>query len=120
MARVDRELRLRGATEPEQRRAHFMAALVVTWPDGHEVLAEGRVHGTLVWPPRGERGFGYDPMFRPDGFAETFGEMPAEAKHGIDWSSGREALSHRARAFQRLAALCLAEPAIVSRTGGAL
>ena len=120
MARVDRELRLRGATGPDQRRAHFMAALVVAWPDGHEVLAEGRIHGTLVWPPRGERGFGYDPMFRPDGFAETFGEMPAEAKHGIDWASGREALSHRARAFQRLAALCLDPPAIVSGMGRAL
>ena len=116
MARVDRELRLRGATGFDQRRAHFMAALVVAWPDGHEVLAEGRVHGALVWPPRGTTGFGYDPMFQPDGFERTFGEMPAAAKHGVDWSSEREALSHRARAFQRLAALCLGAPAIVSGT----
>lgn len=112
MERVERELALRGATTPDRRRAHFMAALVVAWPDGQEVLAEGRVHGTLVWPPRGQKGFGYDPMFQPDGHERTFGEMSAEEKHGIDWASGREALSHRARAFQRLAALCLDAPSL--------
>jgi XTP/dITP diphosphohydrolase len=108
MARVERELQRRGATEPGQRRAHFVSALVLAWPDGHEELFEGRVHGCLVWPPRGERGFGYDPMFQPDGCAVTFGEMPAEEKHGIDWSGGQgKALSHRARAFVDLAAACL-------------
>jgi XTP/dITP diphosphohydrolase len=108
MARVEDELRQRGATEPGERRAHFVSALVLAWPDGHEELFEGRVHGTLIWPPRGEQGFGYDPMFQPDGYAATFGEMAAEEKHGIDWSAGHgEALSHRARAFVRLAAACL-------------
>src|SRR5829696_5570703 len=107
MARVERELRRRNALAPGERRAHFVSALVIAWPDGHDELFEGRVHGTLEWPPRGARGFGYDPMFRPDGFDETFGEMPAEEKHGIDWSRGGEALSHRARAFVKLAAACL-------------
>jgi XTP/dITP diphosphohydrolase len=110
MARVWRELSRRGATAPEARRAHFVSALVIAWPDGHDELFEGRVHGTLVWPPRGARGFGYDPMFRPDGFDRTFGEMSAEEKHGIDWSRGGEALSHRARAFVKLADVCLEKP----------
>ncbi|NNC01145.1 non-canonical purine NTP pyrophosphatase, partial [Corallococcus exiguus] len=61
-----------------------------------------------VWPPRGDKGFGYDPMFRPDGFAQTFGELTSDEKHGIDWSSAEgKALSHRARAFLKLAAGCL-------------
>jgi XTP/dITP diphosphohydrolase len=108
MARVEDELRRRGATKPGERRAHFVSALVLAWPDGHEELFEGRVHGTLIWPPRGGEGFGYDPMFQPDGYAATFGEMAAEEKHGIDWSGGHgHALSHRARAFVRLAAACL-------------
>jgi XTP/dITP diphosphohydrolase len=107
MERVEGELRRRGATAPDRRRAHFVGALVLAWPDAHEELFEGRVHGTLVWPPRGDKGFGYDPMFLPDGHDRTFGEMSAEEKHGIDWQSG-EALSHRARAFVDLAAACLA------------
>jgi XTP/dITP diphosphohydrolase len=108
MARVERELQRRGAATPDGRRAHFVSALMLAWPDGHEELFEGRVHGTLVWPPRGGQGFGYDPMFLPDGFETTFGQMSAEAKHGIDWSAaGGTALSHRARAFVKLAAACL-------------
>jgi XTP/dITP diphosphohydrolase len=108
MERIERELQRRGAVTPAQRRAHFVSALIIAWPDGHEELFEGRVFGTLVWPPRGERGFGYDPMFQPDGFAQTFGEMGADSKHGIDWSGGRStALSHRARAFIVLAQACL-------------
>ena len=106
MERVERELQRRGGTRPAERRAHFVSALVLAWPDRHEELFEGRVHGALVWPPRGEKGFGYDPMFQPDGHALTFGEMPAEEKHGIDWGAG-QALSHRARAFLTLAAACL-------------
>jgi len=106
MERVERELQRRGATRPGERCAHFVSALVLAWPDGHEELFQGRVHGALVWPPRGEKGFGYDPMFQPDGHALTFGEMPAEEKHGIGWSAG-QALSHRARAFLTLAAACL-------------
>lgn len=108
MGRVERELARRDATTPDRRRAHFVSALVAAWPDGHEELFEGRVHGVLVWPPRGAKGFGYDPMFRPDGFAATFGEMDAGEKHGISWLGGRgEALSHRARAFVLLAEACL-------------
>ena len=109
MRRVEHELERRQALAADQRRAHFVSALVIAWPDGHEELFEGRVHGHLVWPPRGEQGFGYDPMFQPDGERRTFGEMAAEEKHGIDWTSGRDgALSHRARAFEKLARACLA------------
>jgi XTP/dITP diphosphohydrolase len=107
MERVERELQRRGATEPQARRAYFVSALMLAWPDSHEELFEGRVNGTLVWPPRGGRGFGYDPMFRPDGAEKTFGEMAAEEKHGIDWARGGHALSHRARAFVKLAEACL-------------
>ncbi|MEH3144452.1 MAG: RdgB/HAM1 family non-canonical purine NTP pyrophosphatase [Methylobacterium frigidaeris] len=106
MARIERELAARNATD---RRAHFVSALVLAWPDGHEELFEGRVFGDLVWPPRGERGFGYDPMFKPDESDLTFGELGAQEKHGIDWEAGR-ALSHRARAFLTLAAACLRRP----------
>ena len=103
MARLERELDARGATEPAARRAHFVSALVVAWPDGREALFEGRVHGALVWPPRGDLGFGYDAMFLADGQALTFGEMTSEEKHGTGWARGGPALSHRARAFQALA-----------------
>ena len=105
MERVMRELEKREATD---RRAHFVSALVIAWPDGHEELFEGRVFGQVVWPPRGSKGFGYDPMFQPDGFAETFGELSSDEKHGIDWSKPEPSgLSHRARAFVKLAAGCL-------------
>jgi XTP/dITP diphosphohydrolase len=109
MARVDRELRKRGVPDdPAARRAHFVSALVVAWPDGHEELFEGRVFGQAVWPPRGQAGFGYDPMFQPDGLAKTFGELTSDEKHGIDWTQEPpQALSHRARAFVKLAAGCL-------------
>lgn len=105
MARIDTLLRERGATTPAQRRAHFVSALCVAWPDGHVEEFEATVEGTLVWPPRGERGFGYDPMFLPDGFSRTFGEMTSEEKHGLP-PQGR-GLSHRARAFLKLAEACL-------------
>ena len=62
---------------PSKRKAHFVSALCVAWPDGHVEEVEARVDGTLVWPPRGDQGFGYDPMFLPDGHTRTFGEMPA-------------------------------------------
>jgi XTP/dITP diphosphohydrolase len=106
MARVELELRRRNALTPEGRRAHFVSALVIAWPDGHEDLFEGRSFGTVVHPPRGAQGFGYDPLFQPDGSSRTFGEMSAAEKHGIDWER-REALSHRARAFLALAEACL-------------
>jgi XTP/dITP diphosphohydrolase len=108
MARLERELALRGATARSQRRAHFVSALVLAWPDGHQELFEGRVFGDIVWPPRGTLGFGYDPMFLPDGETQTFGEMVTDDKHGIDWApGGRTGHSHRARAFRQFAAECL-------------
>jgi XTP/dITP diphosphohydrolase len=98
-------LRERDAFEPSARRAHLVSALCVAWPDGHREEFEATVDGTLVWPPRGDKGFGYDPMFLPDGEALTFGEMSSEDKHGLP-PRGR-ALSHRARAFVKLAEACL-------------
>lgn len=105
MERVEQALRARGAHAPTERRARFVSALCVAWPDGHTEAFEGVVTGTLVWPPRGDKGFGYDPMFLPDGYTLTFGEMDAEEKHGLP-PRGR-GLSHRARAFLKLAAACL-------------
>jgi XTP/dITP diphosphohydrolase len=107
LERVERELRRRGAVQAIDRKAHFVSALVIAWPDGGEELFEGRVFGHLVWPARGDWGFGYDPMFQPDGHSLTFGEMTAAQKHGIDWTAQHCALSHRARAFQLLARACL-------------
>jgi len=78
--------------------ANFMCALAIAWPDAHVETFEGRVHGHLVWPPRGTQGFGYDPMFLPEGGELTFGEMEPDAKHAI---------SHRARAFALFVAACL-------------
>ncbi len=97
MERVERELDAKGASRPAQRRAAFVAALCLAWPDGHAEVFEGTVEGTLVWPLRGDKGFGYDAMFRPDGHDLTFGEMEAPAKHAI---------SHRARAFEKLTRAC--------------
>ncbi len=95
----------RGATTPERRRAHFIAALCLAWPDGHIEEFEGRIDGVVTWPPRGDAGFGYDPLFLPDGFQRTFGEMSAEEKHGLPPKG--KGLSHRARAFVKLAEACL-------------
>jgi XTP/dITP diphosphohydrolase len=105
MARVEGELRACGAPAPW--RAHFVSVLALAWPDGHVETFEGRVDGHLVFPPRGTAGFGYDPIFIPDGHARSFGEMTAAEKHGIP-SDGSLALSHRARAFQKLERACLA------------
>lgn len=79
------------------RRAWFVAALCLAWPDGHTETFIGRVDGTVVWPPRGTQGFGYDPMFLPEGGTATFGEMAPDAKHAV---------SHRARAFAQVLAAC--------------
>jgi XTP/dITP diphosphohydrolase len=108
MNKVQTELVAIGASAPDQRRARFVAALCLAWPDGHVEEFEATVEGTLVWPPRGTRGFGYDPIFKPDGFAETFGEMSAEQKHGLPPKG--QGLSHRARAFMLLAQTCLVRP----------
>ena len=105
MTRIERLLAERGATEPAQRKAHFVSALCVAWPDGHVEEVEARVDGTLVWPPRGTAGFGYDPMFLPDGHERTFGEMSSIEKHGLPPLG--KGLSHRARAFVKLAERCL-------------
>ncbi|MEL7480135.1 MAG: RdgB/HAM1 family non-canonical purine NTP pyrophosphatase [Pseudomonadota bacterium] len=90
MEKVEREL---GETGSDNRRAKFVCALAVVWPDGHTEVFEGEVHGDLVWPPRGDQGFGYDPMFVADGETESFGEMDPAKKHGM---------SHRADAFAKL------------------
>ncbi len=88
------EDRLRGKSD---RRAHFVAVLALAWPDGHVEAFRGEAHGHLVWPPRGNKGFGYDPMFEPTGDTRTFGEIEPEEKHRI---------SHRAHAFRKLVAAC--------------
>lgn len=95
MERVEREL-----AGQADRRAYFVCALCLAWPDGRRDTFEGRVDGRLVWPPRGERGFGYDPIFQPEGHDITFGEMEPAKKH---------AMSHRARAFEGLVARCRPE-----------
>lgn len=105
MARIERLLQERGATSPDKRTAHFVSALCVAWPDDHLEEVEATVEGTLVWPPRGTAGFGYDPAFLPDGHDRTFGEMTSIEKHGLPPLG--LGLSHRARAFVKLAETCL-------------
>jgi XTP/dITP diphosphohydrolase len=97
MQKVEDELKKRGAMTPERRKAQFICALSLAWPDGHVESFEGRVVGTAVWPPRGDQGFGYDPIFLPDGYQVTFAEMEPEEKH---------AMSHRADAFRQLINAC--------------
>lgn len=87
------------ATGAEDRSAHFACALTLAWPDGHVESFEGQVHGAMTWPMRGEKGFGYDPTFVPDGFETTFAEMQPQQKH---------AMSHRANAFKKLVVACFA------------
>jgi XTP/dITP diphosphohydrolase len=94
MRRVIAELELRANPD---RRARFVSALALCWPDGHCEVFEGAIEGRLVWPPRGDKGFGYDPIFVPEGHAETFGEMAPDRK---------QAISHRARAFRKLIDAC--------------
>ena len=97
MRRVETELAGSG-----DRRGIFVAVLALAWPDGHVEEFRGEVEGSLVFPPRGLRGFGYDPIFLPNGSSETFGEMDPEKKHRI---------SHRALAFEKLAAACFGKAA---------
>ena len=92
--RVEQELRR--AASPD-RRAHFVCALSLCWPDGHCESFQGEAHGRLVFPPRGDKGFGYDPIFIPDAYDSTFGEMDPGAKHAI---------SHRAHAFKQMIDAC--------------
>ena len=100
MARIEAELAAR-RREPVGAEAYFVCALSLGWPDGHCETVEGRVDGTLTFPPRGPHGFGYDPIFVPDGQARTFGEMRPEEK---------QPLTHRARAFEQLAAVLRPAP----------
>jgi XTP/dITP diphosphohydrolase len=95
MQKVEHELRDRYALSPDQRKAHFVCALCLAIPGHPSKVYRGEVHGVLVWPPRGDHGFGYDPVFQPEGYGITFGEMDPAAKHAI---------SHRARAFAQLVA----------------
>ena len=95
MEKVQRELDDIGTAD---RSAKFVCALAVVWPDGHAEVFEGEVHGELTWPPRGDKGFGYDPVFVADGESITFGEMEPQRKH---------AMSHRAHAVAKLKAALL-------------
>ena len=104
MQRLHDELVRRGHVV-EGAAARFVSALVIAWPDGHEELFEGRCFGRLTWPPRGKAGFGYDPMFVPEGHARTFAELTSEEKHGLPPQGA--GLSHRAKAFLALAEACL-------------
>jgi XTP/dITP diphosphohydrolase len=97
MERVARELEEAGALDTTARRAHFTCALALGWPDGGVQTFIGKVFGHIVWPPRGSKGFGYDPIFVPEGRSETFGEMDPDDKHAI---------SHRARAFEAFVKSC--------------
>jgi len=121
MQKVENKLQAKSAAAPEQRTARFVAVLCLCWPDGHAEYFRGEVEGTLVWPPRGTQGFGYDPVFMPVGYDITFGEMNAEEKHGLPLmhEAGRSdlGLSHRSRAFAKFAAECL-EPSGLSDSRG--
>lgn len=106
MEKVETALAEKGASEAKDRTARFVSVLCLAWPDGHTELFRGEVEGHVVWPPRGQKGFGYDPVFQPHGYETTFGEMSAEEKHG--WKPGdAAALSHRARAFKLFVETCL-------------
>lgn len=102
MQRTEVAMQEVGAMEPAQRTGRFVAVICLAFPDGQAEYYRGEAEGTLVWPPRGDLGFGYDPVFLPNGHDKTFGEMSAEEKHG--WKPGQAtALSHRARAFKKFA-----------------
>ncbi len=102
MGKVEDAMQAKGASEPHQRKGRFVSVICLAKPDGSAEYYRGEVEGQLVWPPRGELGFGFDPVFLPDGYDKTFGEMTAQEKHG--WKPGdKHALSHRARAFQLFA-----------------
>ena len=98
MARIEKKLAAKEATSPDDRRANFTCALTLAWPDGLTRTFEGKVFGHLVWPARGDRGFGYDPVFVAESRTQTFGEMEPVEKHAI---------SHRARAFEQFVSACL-------------
>jgi XTP/dITP diphosphohydrolase len=106
-AKVQQALNDAGARPPFK--AHFVCVLTLAFPDGETQNFEGKVYGELVFPPRGDLWFGYDPIFIPENAAKTFGEMSSKEKHGIP-ADGSPALSHRGRAFQAFARACLGRP----------
>ncbi|CAL9914605.1 dITP/XTP pyrophosphatase [Candidatus Liberibacter solanacearum] len=112
MQKIEGHLISQGANTPSLRFAHFISALCLAWPDGHVENFCGRVDGIIVWPPRGQLGFGYDPIFQPNGYDRTFGEMTEKEKNGeitreILSRSSDALVSHRARAFKCLFDSCL-------------
>lgn len=102
MQRVEDELQKVGSVEESQRKGQFVTVLCVAWPDGHAEYFRGSVQGTFVWPPRGKNNFGFDPIFLPDGYEKTFGEMSPEQKQAWTFDD-KTPLSHRARAFKLFA-----------------
>jgi XTP/dITP diphosphohydrolase len=110
MRRLEEQLQRAGAIRPQDRRGRFVAVLCLATGKERPEFFRGEVEGTLIWPPRGAQGFGYDPMFQPDGFNVTFGEMPASQKHGWEAGRGDLGLSHRARAFAKFAGARLGSP----------
>ena len=113
MRKVEDRLQAVGASDPDKRTGRFVAVICLAFPDGEAEYYRGEAEGKLIWPPRGGTGFGYDPVFVPNGFELSFGEMTAEEKHG--WKPGQaDALSHRARAFQKFAHARLGVVPVVS------
>ncbi|MCM2291585.1 RdgB/HAM1 family non-canonical purine NTP pyrophosphatase [Allorhizobium sp. BGMRC 0089] len=107
MNKVEKALQDKAALTPEARTARFVSVLCLAWPDGHTEFFRGEIEGVIAPEPRGTSGFGYDPIFAPEGHDRTFGEMTAQEKHG--WKPGEpQALSHRARAFKLFVETCLA------------
>ncbi|WP_455477081.1 RdgB/HAM1 family non-canonical purine NTP pyrophosphatase [Bartonella sp. B41] len=102
MQKIEDELQKIGAREKNQRKSRFISVICIAWPDGYADYFHGHVEGTLIWPPRGDKGFGFDPIFLPNGYEKTFGEMSTKQKH--NWKlNDKTPLSHRARAFKLLA-----------------
>ncbi|MCZ2327977.1 RdgB/HAM1 family non-canonical purine NTP pyrophosphatase [Bartonella sp. F02] len=102
MQKIEDEFQKIGSLEKDQRKGRFISVICIAWPDGYADYFHGSVEGTLIWPPRGNQGFGFDPIFLPNGYEKTFGEMSTEQKHG--WKLNEtNPLSHRARAFKLLA-----------------
>ncbi|AQX20611.1 RdgB/HAM1 family non-canonical purine NTP pyrophosphatase [Bartonella sp. WD16.2] len=99
MQKIEDELQKIGALEKSQRKCRFISVICIAWPDGYADYFRGSIEGTFIWPPRGDKGFGFDPIFLPDGYENTFGEMSTEQKHG--WTlNDKTPLSHRSRAFK--------------------
>ncbi|AGF73940.1 putative deoxyribonucleotide triphosphate pyrophosphatase [Bartonella australis AUST/NH1] len=100
MQKIEDKLQKIGALRKSQRKCRFVSTICIAWPDGYADYFRGSVEGTLIWPPRGNKGFGLDPIFLPDGYENTFGEMSVEQKHGWKLHDKTPPLSHRARALR--------------------